>query len=408
MHIISTKPALLQTLALLKRAIQEPTDLPILSHVLLQVENGRASLAATNLKIALRCDLVATAVADGGVTVPWRRLADLVEHLPPECASAARQAEATPIELEAPENSSVLAVRSGRSRATIYGFYASEFPALPGPDLDPAGDGLSLTVASGQLASMFHKVAFAASTDGKPDPVLTGILLYASGQSLTLTARDAGRLAACTAGLGAAASRACTVILPAGVAGECEHVLASAQAGTPARLVVEERRALLSFLLPGIVLSTRLEAGTYPMSFQHHVRPNYLTRVVVETARLASTLRPLARIAGAGDGLVTLTSARTGESTGALTISAGSRGLGGQAEEVDAASLEGEPAVQLLLKYSHLAQAVAVIDAPYLALEQRGQVDPVAVRPVGGDQSMQEAHVLVPFVRKQSVRDMHG
>ena len=43
MQIVCTQVALLRVLALLKRAIKETTDLPILSHVLLQVEHGRGA-----------------------------------------------------------------------------------------------------------------------------------------------------------------------------------------------------------------------------------------------------------------------------------------------------------------------------------------------------------------------------
>lgn len=402
MRIISTQAALLHTLALLKRAIQEPTDLPILSHVLLQVEGGRASLSATNLEIGIRCDLVATGVADGAVSVPWRRLADLVEHLPPTASANGRQAEAAPIELETSEGSNALSVHNGRSRAVIYGMHASEFPAVFDPWPGAAGDGLRLTVASGQLAAMVHKVAFAAATSGKPDPILTGILLYASGQSLTLTARDAHRLAACTARLEVAVPRECAAVLPAGVAAECEQVLTSARPATPVHLVIEEQRAQLSFLLPGIALLAHLAKGYYPMGFRQHVEPSYLTRFVVETKGLARALRPLARVAGDGDNLVTLTWAAASESKGVVTVGAESQDLGGQTEEVGVVALEGEPGGQLLLKYSQLAQIVAVLDAPHLALERRGQVDPVVVRPVGGgDSLLEETYVLVPCVRKK-------
>ena len=401
MQIVCTQLALLQVLALLKRAVKETTDLPILSHVLLQVEHGRVSLSANNLEIGITCELVAASGVDGAVSVPWRRLQDLVEHLPPGASAHRRKAGAASIEMETSEDSSALSVRSGRSRAVIYGMHASEFPTVPCPGPGAARDGLSLTLASGLLAAMVHKVAFAAATSDKPNPILTGILLHASGQLLTITARDAHRLAACEAPLEAAVPRECAAVLPAGVAAECAHVLASVPPATPVQLVIEEQRVQVSFLLPGIVLSSRLLLGNYPMGFRQHVKSGYLTRVVVETKGLAAALKPLAQVAGDGGDLVTLTFAATSDSKWVVSVSAQSQDLGGQAEEVDAVSLEGEPGGQLLLKYSQLAPIMAVLNAPYLALEKRGPADPVAVRPVGGDASVQETYVLVPCVRKE-------
>ncbi len=83
-----------------------------------------------------------------------------------------------------------------------------------------------------------------------------------------------------------------------------------------------------------------------------------------------------------------------------VTVGAESQDLEAQTEEVDGVTLEGEPGGPLLLKYSQLAQTVAVLDSPYLALEQHGQVDPVTVRSVGAGESLQEeTYVLVPCGR---------
>jgi DNA polymerase III subunit beta len=394
MQIITSQPALLRALSSLGRAIQESPYLPVLSHVLLQVERGRVRLSATNLETALTCDLVATDAADGAVCVPWKRLVDLVEHLP----------NAATIGMETQKESSALAVRSGNSRAIIYGMHASEFPDPPGSASVAATGGVSLTLASSMLlASMLHKVSFAASKDDKPEPILTGILLYASGQWLTLTARDAHRLAACTVRMEAAVPHDCAAVLPAGAAAACEQALSSVRPAAPVQLVIEEQRALLSLFLPAMALSTRLSRGTYPMGFQRYVKPNYLTRAVVETKRLAGALRPLASLANDGGDLVTMTFTSVGAGDAVVTVGAQSQDLGRQAEEVAAVSLEGETGGDLLLKYSQLTQIMAVLDAPYLALDMRGPLDPVAVRPVGGGGPQEETYVLVPCTLKQGV-----
>jgi DNA polymerase-3 subunit beta len=402
MHFVTTQSALFHLLAQLSRAVKETTDLPILSHVLLQAAAGRVSLSANNLEIGITCDLATTGtVEDGAVAVPYARLRDLVERLPTGLNARRRKVGDTTIELEAPEDSSTLTVSSGRSRAVIYGMHASEFPVVPGPGSDAHRSGLCLSLPCGLLAGMVRKVAFAAATSDKPNPILIGVLLHASGQSLTFTARDAYRLAACTASLEEAPPRECAVVIPAVTAAECARVLASARPQQPVQLVIEEQRAQVSFLLPGLLLATRLLPGEYPMGFKTHVKPGYLTRVVVGTKGLAAALGPLAQLARDDGDLVALSFATSAGGKAVVTLGARSQDLGEQAEETDAVSLEGDAAGgQLLLKYSQLEQVVAVLGAPYLALELRGSANPLAVRPVGGDETVQETYVLVPCTRK--------
>jgi len=385
---------------LLKRAIQEPTYLPILAHVLLQVKEGRARLSANNLEFGITCDLATSSADEGAIAVPWGRLQDLVGHLPPSAPRG--QVGDASIEMESAGDASTLTLHSGCSRAAIYGMHASEFPVVHGPGSDGACDGLTLSLASDLLAALLHKVAFAVSTDERRNPILCGVLLHARGQSLTISGRDAYRLAACACQMQEAVPRECAAVIPTGVAVACAHVLASFRpTTTPVQLVIEEQHQQMAFFLPGLRLSSRLLVGTYPLGFEKHMTPSYLTRIEVETRGLASALKPLAQVARADSDLVTLTvDAATDRGKGVLSVGAQSRDLGEQVEAVDVMCLEGEAGAPLLLKYSQLTEIMAVLDAPALALEMRERADPIAVRPVGGDERVQETYLLVPCTRK--------
>ena len=73
------------------------------------------------------------------------------------------------INLEIQPGSSVLQLSCGRSKATIHGTDASEFPPIPTVD-----DGVSAQVDPQVLKAAIARVAFAAATE-ESRPVLTGV-----------------------------------------------------------------------------------------------------------------------------------------------------------------------------------------------------------------------------------------
>lgn len=404
MQIFCTQVDLLRVLALLKRAIKETTDLPILSHVLLQVEHGEARLSANNLEIAITCELVAAGAVEGAVAVPWRRLQDLAERLPPAPGAPAqhRKARDAPVELAVLKDTNTLSVLSGRSRATIRGMHASEFATVPGAEQVAQAAGSIIRLPADLFASMVSRVAFAAGTDEERHPTLTGVLLQASGRSLALTARDGYRVAACEVSLGEACQRECAVVMPAWAASECARILASTRRETrELQLVIDEQRVQASFHLPGLVLSARLQVGKgdYPLGFRQHFQHGYASRFVLGTRELAAALKSLAQVAHDDGDNITLAFERgTGPGAGRVSVGAQSQDLGTQVEVVDAVSLEGEPN-QLLLKVHQLAGIVAAVETPHLALEVRTPRDPVIVRPVGDVLGLSTAYALVPCYR---------
>lgn len=150
--------------------------LPILSNVLLRVENNRLSLAATNLDIAITSYLGAQIQTEGAVTIPARLFQDLIGGLP-----------AGVIELE--QDDQRLKISTERYKSVINGVSAEDFPVMPALE-----GGESWSVPAAILKDGLQQVLIAASND-ESRPVLTGVLFQTVDNWLYLASTDSYRLA---------------------------------------------------------------------------------------------------------------------------------------------------------------------------------------------------------------------
>jgi DNA polymerase-3 subunit beta len=149
----------------------------VLSGILLQAEEGRLLLAATDMEISLRAKVAGDVSGDGAVVVPGRLLTDLVRLLPDETVTLAHE-----------EGDGVLSVTSGSHSSRMNVYSAEDFPRLPPIDVPLH------TIAAPSLLATIEKVARAASRD-ESRPVLTGVLVKFEEQKLVMAATDSYRLA---------------------------------------------------------------------------------------------------------------------------------------------------------------------------------------------------------------------
>src|SRR6202000_2300846 len=119
----------------------------------LRIDGNRLNVSATNLDIAIACELGAQVQTEGSLTVPARLLQDFVSSLP-----------AGVIELEQEEQRLKLSTDSYKS--VINGVSAEEFPVMPAIE-----GGTSWTVAGPLLKKALQQVLIAASND-ESRPVL--------------------------------------------------------------------------------------------------------------------------------------------------------------------------------------------------------------------------------------------
>jgi len=175
----ANRDVLLRPLQAVASIVERRHTLPILSNVLLEKTDSALSLLATDLEIQISCQVPCDDVGrTWAITVPARKLLDIVRALP----------EASPIELRQEEGR--LLVRSGKSRFALQTLPVEDFPKLP-QAIPETG---RLRIPQRALKRLFALVQYAmAQQDVRY--YLNGLLLVIEDGKLTAVATDGHRLA---------------------------------------------------------------------------------------------------------------------------------------------------------------------------------------------------------------------
>jgi DNA polymerase-3 subunit beta len=354
---------LARALALVARSVRRDPTLPVLGNVLLEtVADSRLRVAATNRELFIIAYVPAVVHESGAATLPAHTLTDWVKSLPDAPLGARLTARTQSVDLVC-----------GRTRSTLKGIDAKEFPNLPALDLSSAP-----TLPAHDLQQAIESVIFAAAED-EARPIVNGVLLQMEGSCLTLAAADGFRIAERMLSLDAPVGEAATAVVPARALKELTIALQMLLPDTPVRIGVEPDGAQVWFDAGSVVLATQTVNGDYPA--YRRVVPKagaHTTCVQLECTALRAALKCVEVIARenghalqlhAGDHALTLTAiaAETGENVVELP-----------------ATLEGQP-LEVAFNSRYLREAVEALDTEQAMLDLTTPTSPGVLRPVGHD-----------------------
>jgi len=245
MKVTCLQENLAKGLSVVSRAVATRSTLPITANVLIETDNSRLRLAATNMEISLSCWIGAKVEEEGALTVPNRFLTPLVDSLPNDR-----------MELALTPRSRQVKIECGRNQATIGGMDADDFPAIP-----RVQDDTSITIDAQALRKAISQVVFAAASDDSR-PVLTGVHMLIEGNLITLAAADGFRLAVHYLPLAAPGPEKLQIIVPARSMAELRRLPGAAE--EPVEMQVNAARSSALFRLPSIEMVTNLPQGPFP------------------------------------------------------------------------------------------------------------------------------------------------
>ena len=184
MELSVPKTQLLRELQLFQGIVERKNTIPILANVLIDAEDGAKEirLAATDLEVGLRSRCAATVTTGGTLTLPAKKLYEIVRALPE-----------TEVQITQPATGTVT-VAAERFNSRMQTLPREDFPSLP----DASGD-VTARLPVGALRDMVSKTQFAI-TGEDTRYFLNGALFLLSGSSMTLVATDGHRLALASAG----------------------------------------------------------------------------------------------------------------------------------------------------------------------------------------------------------------
>ncbi|WP_287797785.1 DNA polymerase III subunit beta, partial [Idiomarina sp.] len=175
------RDAFLKPLQVVSGAVERRHTLPILSNLLLQVDNGQLKLTGTDLEVELVSAVpLESADMDAAVTVPAKKLLDIVRSLP----------EGSTIEFTSQEDSAT--VKSGRSKFKLSTLSSDDFP-----NIDDWKSDIHLVTEQAVLKDLMLKTHFSmANQDVRY--YLNGMLFETDNGMLRSVATDGHRLAMST------------------------------------------------------------------------------------------------------------------------------------------------------------------------------------------------------------------
>jgi len=158
------------------KLLPQRTTLPILSGVLLEATENGLVLSSFDYEVSARTEIAAEVTEPGRALVSGRLLADIASRLP----------SAAPVDFYSEE--SRIVVRGGSARFTLLSMPVEEYPSLP-----VVGQTTGVVPADA-FSTAVAQVAVAASRDDVT-PVITGVQLEITEDSLSLVATDRYRVA---------------------------------------------------------------------------------------------------------------------------------------------------------------------------------------------------------------------
>jgi DNA polymerase-3 subunit beta len=364
-------------LAIVGRAVAARSTLPITSNVLLQTDQGRLKLAATDLDISISAWVGARIDDEGAITVPSRLLTDFVSSLP-----------AATVSLEVPERGRQVRLECARNESSINGMDAEDFPRIP-----VISGGITFEMDPRVLRRVIDRVEFAAASDDSR-PVLTGVHLKSQGANLTFAAADGFRLAVADLPLGAAPSEDFEVIIPARAMREVARLVADAT--EPVEVRLNQQKTQVQFGLTDVELVAQLIQGNFP-NYSQLIPADFNTRCVVDVEEFRREVRIASIFARDGSGIIRL-QLQTGEGMpGCLSVSARADEVGNNEGKIDA-KIEGDSS-RIAFNSRYLGDILAAITESQVVLEMTNPSSQGVFRPAdeqGGEQKGY-VHVVMPM-----------
>ncbi len=314
MKLALRTPELLAQLQTVTRVASTRSAVQALSGVKLAA-GAAAELLATDTEVGLRVPLEAQVERPGEVVVPARLFLDVVRALP---------ADTVTLELRSAEQD--LEIVSGSATFHLRTLRLDDFPPLPVPD-----EQSRVSVPAQAFAETVAKVARSASRD-ETRPVLTGILVSASGQQLRMVATDSYRLSVMETTLETPLAGSFEANVPARALQELARITQHTDAE---ELSVSVGQNQAVFEVGGVVLSSRLIDGQFP-NYRQLLPDAVEHELRIASAELADVVRRVSLLAQKNAPL------RLAFDEGQLTVSAQTPDVG-EASEVLPVPFKGEP-----------------------------------------------------------------
>lgn len=332
--------AFAQELRLVNKIVAAKPVLPILTNVLLRAEEQELKFYATDLNVGLETTCSATVLEAGVVTLPAKKLLDLVEQLPDS-------------DVKITARGSQVTLTSGTFASRLQAMSAGDFPS------PPAVQGETVALNAAMFCAMIAKVKHAIST--KPTKqIIDGVLFILTETTTALVATDGRRLALTT--MARAEGNAVKTIIPS----KTLDVLATEF--TSGSIVFSQSDHHLFFVNNERVLVSRMLEGKFPQ-YERIIPKTHDKKATITRSSLMATLKRVGLMADQNQAVFCSFAPQS------LVLTASSNEVGDAHEQL-AISYDG-PQLKVCVNYTYLLDFLQAASNPSMTVEFKDATSPL-------------------------------
>jgi DNA polymerase-3 subunit beta len=365
MELVVRKTDLLRELQLFQGIVERKNTIPILANVLIDAKGAEVRLAATDLEVGLRSKCDATVAKSGSLTLPAKKLYEIVKALPE-----------TDVRIE--EDKSGVKVAAERFDSRLTTMPRDDFPALP----EGAGSA-DATLPRDALRQMIAKTQFAI-TGEDTRYYLNGALLVIKANEMMLVATDGHRLALVTVPRESGDAAESRIILPKKTLLELGRLLG--EGGEDVRFEKGENH--LFFEVAGRVLVSRTIDGQFP-AFERVIPKSNDKSITFDRDRLTNAVKRVALLSNERSRAV-----RFQIEKNEVVVTSNSSEFG-EAKEVLPVDYAGPP-LTICFNAQYVLDFLSVADTETVVLEFKDEMSQAVMKPVGAA-GYEYTYVIMPM-----------
>ena len=370
MKLVVRKNDLLHELQLIQGIVERKNTIPILANVLLEAKNKEVCMLATDLEVALRSRCAAKVSKSGALTLPAKKLFEIVRALP--------DTDITITE----EGQSGVKVSADLFESRMQTLPREDFPTLPDPEKEQV-----TRLPATTLREMVAKTQFAI-TGEDTRYFLNGALFVLDGSQMTLVATDGHRLALVSGDRGKGGKPkeddARRVIFPKKTLGELGRLLTD----DDKEIKYQRGENHLFFEIGQRVLISRMIDAQFP-AYERVIPKNNDKAIEFERDRLTSAIKRVALLSNERSRAV-----KFKMNNGSVEITANSPDVGEAREEL-AVDYEKDT-VQVCFNAQYVLDFLSAVETDTVRLEFKNETSQAVMRPVGAE-GYDYTYVIMPM-----------
>ena len=349
---------LTKALNIVSKAVTARTTIPILKGILLKVdENGKLTMAASDLDLSIENKIEVENFEPGEVVVQAKLFSDIVRKLPNSQVS---------VEL----NQENILIKCASSEFNILGLSSDEFPNI-NIDIDSKE---RIALDKEILKEMIRKTSFAASID-ESRGVITGVLVEIKERKLSMVALDGFRMAVAREDI--IDKKEQNIIIPAKIINEISKIITENENELQdVDLYINDKRAI--FLIGDTKVILRLLEGEF-VDYNNILPKDSKCRVVVNREDLLESIERASLLAKVGKNNLIKLDIKDGN------MEVTSKSEEGNVKEEIIISKEG---VDLMIGFNskYMIDALKAIDDESITMNFNTSISPCLLKPITGEE----------------------